>query len=431
MQLGDCTHADQGATDAQSCDLRARVGAIVNIGYFLNSYPVPSATFIRREIEALEARGQVVFRFAARSFKDALVDERDLVEAAKTTYLLEGSRLNLLKSFACELIGNPRGVGRALVTSMKLFKHGKPGVVRNAAYLMQAAELRRRARRANIDHFHAHYGTNATTVVMLSHLMGGPRYSFTAHGPDEFVLETAANFGLKLQNAAFVVAISDYCRNLLAQRCLSALDQDKITIARCGLKLDEFQPCAPVEPSNHTLVCVGRLCPQKGQIHIPAAVAALEAEFPNLRVVLVGDGESRVEIEAEAERHGLGASQKIVFMGWAANAQVRRLICESRALLLPSYHEGLPIVLMEALALSRPVITTKITAIPELVDANCGWLVSPGNHEELVAAMRSALLATPEELRRMGHAGQQRVAQSHDIRDLAEVLCRHIEALAA
>ncbi|MGE8104786.1 glycosyltransferase family 4 protein [Allorhizobium sp. NPDC080224] len=401
----------------------------MKIGYFLNTYPVPSATFIRREIEALEARGQVVVRFAARRFTNALVDERDLAEASKTAYLLQGSGMTLLTSFARELLGNPRGVGRALVASIKLFRHGKAGVVRHAAYLMQAADLRQKARLADIDHFHAHYGTNATTVVMLSHLMGGPRYSFTAHGPDEFFNETAANFGLKIQHAAFVIAISDYCRKLLVDRCLSADDHEKIAIARCGLELDEFQPCAPVASNNHTFVCVGRLCPQKGQVHIPAAVAALRDEFPDLRVILVGDGESRSEIEAEAERHGL-EGDRIVFKGWAANAQVKRLICESRALLLPSYHEGLPIVLMEALALARPVVTTRITAIPELVDASCGWLVSPGDHDELVAALRAALLATPQDLDIMGLAGQQRVARLHDIRDLAEALCRNIEAVA-
>nr|WP_246712344.1 glycosyltransferase family 4 protein [Rhizobium rosettiformans] len=258
--------------------------------------------------------------------------------------------------------------------------------------------------------------------------MGGPRYSFTAHGPDEFLNETAANFGLKIQNASFAVAISEYCRTLLADRCLAPRDHGKIVIARCGLNLDEFQASQPTAPNNQTLVCVGRLCPQKGQVHIPAAVAALKGEFPDLRVLLVGDGESRHEIEVEVARYGLDGGNSVVFLGWAANADVRRLISESRALLLPSYHEGLPIVLMEALALARPVITTKITAIPELVDPSCGWLVSPGNHDELVAAMRSALLASPEDLLKMGLAGQQRVALMHDIRDLAEALHRNFEA---
>ncbi|MBB5276891.1 glycosyltransferase involved in cell wall biosynthesis [Rhizobium rosettiformans] len=400
----------------------------MNIGYFLNTYPVPSATFIRREIEAIEARGQVVFRFAARSFANVLVDDRDILEASRTVYLLQRGKLELLKAFCRVAFRNPRGVGRALIASLKLLRQGKTGIVRHAAYLMQAAALLEEARNAKIEHFHAHYGTNPATVVMLSHLMGGPRYSFTAHGPDEFLNETAANFGLKIQNASFAVAISEYCRTLLADRCLAPRDHGKIVIARCGLNLDEFQASQPTAPNNQTLVCVGRLCPQKGQVHIPAAVAALKGEFPDLRVLLVGDGESRHEIEVEVARYGLDGGNSVVFLGWAANADVRRLISESRALLLPSYHEGLPIVLMEALALARPVITTKITAIPELVDPSCGWLVSPGNHDELVAAMRSALLASPEDLLKMGLAGQQRVALMHDIRDLAEALHRNFEA---
>jgi glycosyltransferase involved in cell wall biosynthesis len=405
----------------------------MKIGYFLNTYPVPSGTFIRREIEALETEGQEVSRFAIRRFSGTLIDPRDIDESGRTTYVLEGAVPDLILSTVREILLNPVGVSRAIPAWLTLVKNAGGGFVRHAAYLMQASSLRQKARRAGIQHLHAHYGTNAAAVVMLSHLMGGPRYSFTAHGPDEFIDAPSRSYALKIQHAAFVVAISDYCKRVLTEIRQGEIRQEegsdqgvrgrgRIEVARCGLHLADFTPAPAVAAENATLVCVGRLCPQKGQVHIPAAVAALKAEYPSLRVILVGDGESRAEIEAEIERHDVAA--QVVLHGWASNETVRQLINDSRALLLPSYAEGLPIVLMEALALSRPVVTTTIAGIPELVDGSCGWLVEPGNHEQLVAAIRAVLDATPEQLAHMGEAGRARVSDMHDIRTLARDLGR-------
>jgi glycosyltransferase involved in cell wall biosynthesis len=114
--------------------------------------------------------------------------------------------------------------------------------------------------------------------------------------------------------------------------------------------------------------------------------------------------------------------QEVILHGWATNDEVRRMIAASRALLLPSYAEGLPIVIMEALALGRPAISTTIAGIPELVDSQCGWLVSPGNHDELVEAMRAALSASPDEIARLGGEGRARVERLHDRRRLAREL---------
>ncbi|MCX8996222.1 glycosyltransferase [Rhizobiaceae bacterium BDR2-2] len=394
----------------------------MKIGYFLNTYPVPSGTFIRREIEALEAEGETVSRFAVRRFAGELVDPRDIAESDKTVYLLEGNVADLMLSTLREILLNPAGVMRMLPAWITLVRNAGGEPIRHAAYAMQAASLRRKTRRAGIAHVHAHYGTNTAAVVMLARLMGGPRYSFTAHGPDEFVDAESRSYALKIRHSSFVVAISDYCKRVLSGIGGDEDSRRKIEVVRCGLRLEDFVPPPPIQPGNLTLVCVGRLCPQKGQVHIPAAVAALRGDFPQLRVILVGDGESRADVEAEIRRHGV--ERQVLLHGWASNEEVRRLIRDGRALLLPSYAEGLPIVLMESLALCRPVITTTIAGIPELVDATCGWLVQPGDHAQLVAAMRSALEATPADIDRMGRAGRARVMAMHDIRRLAGDLAR-------
>jgi glycosyltransferase involved in cell wall biosynthesis len=389
----------------------------MKLAYLLNTYPAPSGTFIRGEIEALEAQGVTVTRLAVRRYDGQLVDAADVREQERTRYLLDGNVAGLCGATLKEAIVNPRGLLRALPSWLRLLRNAGGGFVRHTAYLMQAAALKQTTARLGVDHVHSHFSNNAVAVAMLSRRLGGPSYSFTAHGPDEFAEPERQSFPEKIGRAAFVIAISTYCRTLLMELARDEGARTKIHIARCGLALERFTVAPPIENGNRTLVCVGRLCPQKGQVHIPAAVAALKPRFPDIKVVLVGDGESRNAIEREIERHGV--AREVVLHGWATNEEVRRLIAESRALLLPSYAEGLPIVIMETFGIGRPVISTTIAGIPELVDSDCGWLVAPGDHEALVAAMGTALAASPETLHRMGLEGRRRVDELHDRRRLA------------
>jgi len=216
-----------------------------------------------------------------------------------------------------------------------------------------------------------------------------------------------------------VVAISNYCRNELL-RVAPVGHCDKIIIGRCAIALEEFGDNPEVNDGSQVIVCVGRLCPQKGQVLIPKAVAELRDEFPSLKIVLAGDGVSRPAIEAGIAAYGVG--DMVELRGWVANGEVLNLIKKSRALLLPSYAEGLPVVIMEALASGRPVISTTIAGIPELVDDSCGWLFPAGDHEALVVAMRAALECPTSDLARLGEAGRHRVAMLHDRRDLAVLL---------
>lgn len=392
----------------------------MRVAYLLNTYPAPSGTFIRREIEALEEIDVAVTRFAVRRFVGQLVEPADIRDAGQTHYLLEGNLAGLFAAALRELFTNPSGLGRALPVWRTLLRNARGGFVRHVAYLMQASALRQAAARLDVGHVHAHFSNNAAAVAMLSALLGGPRFSFTAHGPDEFVDAPRLSLPMKIERAAFVVAISDYSRNLLAGLAGSDEVAAKIHIARCGIDLCQFEVAPPIQAENKTLVCVGRLCPQKGQVRIPAAVAALKRRFPTIKVVLVGDGESRAEIENEIARHNVG--REVVLRGWASNAEVRQAIAESRALLLPSYAEGLPIVIMETFALGRPVITTSIAGIPELVDFECGWLVTPGDHDQLVTAIGAALAADPAQIASMGQKGRGRVERLHDLRQLAREL---------
>jgi glycosyltransferase involved in cell wall biosynthesis len=391
----------------------------MKIGYLMNTYPMTSTTFIRREIEALETLGLEIVRYAGRRWSEALVDRLDIEEAGRTSYLLTGNASGLFVAVVKEFVVNPLGLARGILTCAALIRHGGGGIVKNAAYLAQAVHLRQRADADGIQHLHVHFSTNASTIALLSRVMGGVDFSFTAHGPDEFLEARRCALEMKIKSAAFVVAISNFCKAQLI--LLTDMKYwEKIRVIRCGLTLDEFQPTDRPGNDSMTVVCVGRLCPQKGQLLIPRAVATLKGEFPGLKVILIGGGESRDEIEAEIDKHGV--RDVIELPGWKANDEVRHMISRSRVLLLPSLAEGLPIVIMEALALRRPVISTYIAGIPELLDEQCGWIIPAASADALATALRSALTADWAVLERMGKTGRARVEALHDIGHSARLL---------
>ena len=262
-------------------------------------------------------------------------------------------------------------------------------------------------------HVHAHFGTNSAEVVMLIRALGGPPYSFTVHGPDEFDKPQFLGIGEKIRRSAFVVAISSYGRSQLF-RWVEHAHWPKIRVVHCGLE-PSFHDVAPVPPpAAPRLVCVGRLCEQKGQLLLVEAAARLVGKGIRLELVLAGDGEMRSEVEALIAKHGLRKQVRIT--GWISSERVREEILAARGLVLPSFAEGLPVVIMEAMALRRPVLTTYVAGIPELViPGENGWLFPAGDVDALAAAMEDFLSRSADELRVMGEAAHARVLERHSI----------------
>ncbi|MEM9783071.1 MAG: glycosyltransferase, partial [Pseudomonadota bacterium] len=277
------------------------------------------------------------------------------------------------------------------------------------AYLLEAVRLKQLTTRAGCVHVHTHYATNATAVALIAKHIGAPGFSFTAHGPNEFYDRQKASVGLKVREARFVAAITNHCRATLAEPA-GMEAWERLHVVRCGVALDAFTPVPPVP--DGPLVHVGRLCTEKAQELIPAAIAPLVERFPDLRVEIIGDGPARPRVEAAIAAHGLG--DRIALLGWRSHDAVRAHIAAARALLLPSFAEGLPIVLMEAMALGRPAITTWITGHPELVSEETGWLCAPGDIAGLSAAIAAAMTASADELAARGAAGRARVEAMHD-----------------
>ncbi len=383
----------------------------MKLAYLMNTYPLISTTFVRQEIHAHEAAGVTgLTRFAIRPWSEELVSPEDIAEKEITEYLLTVGAPALLGGFLVELITNPIRSLQALATTARLIRAARGNVVRNLAYLLEAVRFKQRAKTLGHDHVHVHFSTNSAAVALLAHRLGGPAYSFTVHGPDELVDPAANALSLKAEHAQSVIAITDYCRNFIIDHCGDWV-ADKTHIVRCGITPSEFTPRdTPVE--NATLVCVGRLCNAKQQTLLPDLAARLAPDFPDLKIVLIGDGEDRPAIEARIRE--LGVEAHVELAGWGTRDEVRDALADARTMLLPSLAEGLPVVIMEALALGCPVISTRIAGIPELLDTECGWIVPPGDPDALEEAARACLNASPVRLLEMGREGRRRVVEHHD-----------------
>jgi colanic acid/amylovoran biosynthesis glycosyltransferase len=384
----------------------------VRVAYLLNQYPQPSQTFIRREIAALETRGLAVERFTLRRWPGTLVDPDDLAERRRTRAVLAVGAVGLCWAVLRTLLSRPRRLLRAAALAWRLGRQSDRAAWLHGVYLAEACVLLRWWAEANIDHVHAHFGTNATAVALLARALGGPRYSFTVHGPEEFDHPQALQLGAKIAEADFAVAISQYGRSQL-YRWAEHEHWHKIHVLRCGLDAAFLQtrPVGPVAAPR--LVCVARLEEQKGTLLLVEAAGELARRGLVFTLTLVGDGRMRGQIEALIEK--LRLQNVVRLVGWQSSAAVREELLQSRALVLPSFAEGLPVVIMEAFALHRPVVATYVGGIAELVQPGVsGWLIPPGAREPLVAAMLEALTAPPELLRDWGAAGAAAVMRQHN-----------------
>lgn len=386
---------------------------INKISYFVNQYPKVSHSFIRREILALERQGFEVQRIALRGWDGDLVDAEDIRERELTRYVLRAGLASLLSAALRTVLSAPAQFVSALSLALRMGRHADRGWPYHLIYLAEACRMLPWLQESGARHIHAHFGTNSAEVVMLAHALGGPAYSFTVHGPEEFDKPQFIHLGEKIRRAAFVVAISSFGRSQL-YRWVGHDQWSKVEVVHCGLEA-AFHGVAPVPiPERPRLVCVGRLCEQKGQLLLVEAAQRVAAKGIDFELVLAGDGEMRQEVEALIARHDLASRVRIT--GWISSDRVREEILAARGMVLPSFAEGLPVVIMEAMALRRPILTTYVAGIPELVrPGENGWLFPAGSVEALAATLEDFLVTPSSVLERMGEAGYRRVLERHDI----------------
>lgn len=272
----------------------------MRITYFINQYPKVSHSFIRREILALERQGFEVQRIALRGWDGELVDAEDLREREQTQYVLKIGGLSLLSAiFQCALASPSRFIS-ALFLTLRMGRHADRPWSYHLIYLAEACRIVPWMHTFNSSHVHAHFGTNSAEVAMLAHALGGPPYSFTVHGPEEFDKPQFIGLGEKIRRSAFLVAISSYGRSQLF-RWVGHDHWSKVQVVHCGLER-AFHEVTPVPiPETPRLVCVGQLCEQKGQLLLIQAASRLVEKDIDFDLVLAGDGEMRAE-EVELKR---------------------------------------------------------------------------------------------------------------------------------
>lgn len=390
---------------------RCRDEDAVRIAYLTTTYPSVSHTFIRRELTELEKTVGEIDRFAIRHTPYDIVDPDDAREDSKTFRILTQPASRWAHALLRRGLARPLATARGLRKAVLLGFRSQRGLSRHVMYFAEALLLLDEVERRGVEHVHVHFGTNPAAVAQIMRAMGGPPYSFTVHGPDELDAPIGLSLGSKIADASFVVAITSFCAGQL-RRWAGHQDWDKIRIVHCTVGEEFFTQARPIDPASKTLICVGRLSAQKGQLLLVEAFADAVANGTDAELVLAGDGDMRPQIEQLITRRGL--EDRVRITGWISGEEVRRELIRSRALVLPSFAEGLPMVIMEAFALGRPVLSTYIAGIPELVvDGDNGWLIPSGDTQAVTRGIDRVMRTPVAELEAMAERGRAAVRKQH------------------
>ena len=387
----------------------------MTIAYLTSQYGRAGDTFIRGEVEHLRILGFAVETFSVRAPSEReLVSDVILRERRATEDILGAGLFSLIGSALLLAISRPKRFGKATNLAIRIGYPGFRGRLWPMAYLVEACLLARRMQAKGVDHLHNHLGQNSAAVAMLASVLSGIPYSLTIHGPSEFDTPLTLALKEKIAQSRFTVAISDFGRSQL-MRWSAAKHWPKIYVIRCGLPSDFELPTATAVPDVPRIVYVARFVEEKGHLVLIAAIARLAKAGKNVELCLVGDGPLRTVIEMAIAQNN--AEQYIKLLGWKSSKDVLQIIESSRGFVLPSFAEGLPVSLMEAMALARPVVGTNVGAVSELVEnGRHGWLVPAGSVESLTAAIGEMLDAPVEVLTKMGSEGSKRVIERHNAR---------------
>ncbi|WP_297573721.1 glycosyltransferase family 4 protein [uncultured Deefgea sp.] len=357
------------------------------LAYLVSAYPAASHTFILREVLGLRERGWRVETVSVNPDVRALqaLDELEQQEQLNTRVLKSWSRATLIFDvlrviWQCNCIA----VLASVRLAWQLARPGLRGHLLALAYWLEAMLLVRWMQQQSTTHLHVHFGNEAALVGVLAKRISACTLSYTIHGPDEFHDVAGQQLAAKVAAADWIVCISQFARSQLMQFS-HPQDWSKIHVVRLGI-FDHY-----ALPKRHgaevfTVLCVGRLTPAKGQIVLLNAIAALRREGMSLRLILCGAGPSEDLLRQQIEQ--LNLSLDVELTGPLSKEAVRQLYAEADLFVLPSFDEGIPVVLMEAMASGLPCISTRVAGIPELIEHNVnGYLVPPGDVHALSLAI--------------------------------------------
>ncbi len=386
------------------------------IAYICNRYPAVSNTFILEEIRALRQLGVQVETISVRPPRPGdLLARADRDEHARSHYLLPSSAVELLRAHLTALLTRPRRYLRTLWLAWRLSAPGARAHVWQLLYFAEAALVWQHCRRRGVRHLHAHFLNVASDDALLAAHLGGWSWSLSVHGPPEFYDVPGTRLAKKVAYADAVICVSDFCRSQL----MSLVDDchwSKLHVVRCGIRPDRYHRRRPrngSRPDAVNVLTVGRLVPVKGHAVLLEALAALVARGVVARVSLVGDGAERALLEQRAR--ALGIERRVRMLGAVGQDDIRAEYERADIFCLPSFAEGLPVVLMEAMAMELPVVATRVMGVPELVEHGMTGLLVPPARPDLLAEALERLADDPALRASMGAAGRGKVVSEHDV----------------
>ena len=384
------------------------------VAYLTGDYPKVSHTFILREVQAVRAAGVPVITCSIRKPPAAeFKGQEELAARAETFYVIEAARnpLRLLSAHGRALVRSPGTWLRTLALAVRMRAPGLKALLWQIFYFLEAGVLADHLRQNRVRHLHNHFGNSSCSVAVLAAELAGIPFSFTEHGPAIFFEVDRWSLPEKIARAAFVVAITHFCRSQLMLFSRPA-DWPKITIVHCGVTPEAYRR----DPGGNgkRMAFVGRLDPVKGALLLIEAMARVLKSHPDASLTLAGDGPARAGAEARAR--ALGIEGSVRFAGFMTQGQVADLLAQSDMLVLPSFAEGLPVVYMEALASRIPVVASRVAGVQELVeDGVTGYTIPPGDVGSLTDRILR-LMDDPATARAMGEAGRKAVEAQHDVR---------------
>jgi glycosyltransferase involved in cell wall biosynthesis len=413
-----------------AADNHAKAPPAMKVAYLCALYPAVSHTFVLREVNALRRLGVEIATFSIRrAGADQLLASADRAAFQSTFAILPPRWGRLLRAHLELALRAPRAYVSALALALGLAPAGLRGRLWQLFYFVESVVLWRECRNRDIHHIHVHLANVAADVALLTASIGSAlepqrpwSWSFTMHGPTEFFDVAHYRLAEKLSRARFVVCISDYTRSQLM--ALSSPEiWERLHVIHVGIPIEQFTRSRNGDrraTGDPTILFIGRQVPEKGQTVLLEATALLAERGHAVYVTLAGEGPARPALERHAKR--LGIASRVTFPGVVGQEEIHALYAGASIFCLPSFAEGVPGVLMEAMAMEIPVVSTRITGIPELIDdGRTGLLVAPGRPDELAGALER-LLADPSLARELGSRARETILSDFNTERSAEQL---------
>ena len=380
--------------------------------YLAGQFPAINHGYLLAEIQGLRENGieVVVASISPPDRPSEQLSPGEKEEAARTFYVKAVPLARAGIIHLAEFLRNPLGCWRGMAFALKL-AHGNPRrSVFHLAYFAEAVLVGREMRLHGVSHVMANF---SATVAMIAARIFPITMSFTVHGFGELYDPVGTFLDERISGSIFVRSVSRYGRGQLMLACPRS-QWPKLLYFPLGIDPARFVPAARRSlGSPPRLLCVGRLAPEKGQGLLLEAVAALRARGCAAHLRFAGDGPDRAWLESRAAE--LGVSSSVDFAGWVAPDQLRALYEETDLFVLPSLAEGIPIVLMEAMAMQIPCVAPRIAGIPELIeDGVDGLLYAVADVEDLTRKIR-ALIDSPELCAQIGLRARARVEREYDM----------------